>query len=96
MSEDDDTPLWESVALRVHLDEVHPTDVLMQWTEDGPAWFSCIKVDVPRGRVFVQNQNGELWWLPVSTFNRRYALVDTGRFNLRWRFSPIQAVANAR
>lgn len=93
MSEDD-APLWDAGTVPVQ--DVHPTDVLMQWTEDGPVWFSCIVVDVVRGRVHVQNQNGELHWLPVSTFNRRYALADTGRFNLRWRVSPIRAVAGLR
>lgn len=74
--------------------DIHCTDVLMRFSEArGASYYSVIEEADSRGMVLVQNQNGSQFWAEPSSFVKRYSLRDSGKFNLIWRTSPIDAVA---
>lgn len=87
----DDTPLQD--VNRPHAADIHKTDVLMMFSDaQGASWYSCVSPANALGRVLVQNQDGVQFWASPSDFARRYSLQDSGKFNLHWRVSPINAV----
>lgn len=74
--------------------DIHKTDVLMRFSQTrGAEWFSVVAPPGANGMALVQNQQGDQFWSLPCTFAMRYSLKDSGRFNLVWRTSPIQAVA---
>lgn len=74
--------------------DIHCTDVLMRFSEArGASYYSVIEEADDRGLVLVQNQNGSQFRAAPSTFIKRYSLSASGKFNLTWRISPIDAVA---
>lgn len=87
----DDVPFAE-VPLPTRAD-IHASDVLLRFTpKRGATWFSVIEAQPGRAMVLVQDQDGAQNWALPSTFTMRYSLKDSGRFNLKWRVSPIKAI----
>lgn len=85
---DDDDPGPAGQVLRFR--DLHLTDVLLYWGSQGAEWFSVVALQ--DSVALVQDCQGVTRCMPAHVFARRYALAETGRFALKWRISPIEAV----
>ena len=75
--------------------DIHVTDVLA-----GPpgllgiTFYSVVAIDHAKGMVRVQDLGGTHHWRYASWFTQRWSLNDAGKFDLKWRVSPIAAVTH--